>query len=118
MANAQRGGIAIELDGASYDLLPDFKAIAAIEQRTGKGIMEIADVYMNVGYGLHVTAIVIEECMRSADQTIPKTLGEMLRRNGIAKLSKPLMQLMHAAINGDAPPREAEATPGEPVAAP
>ncbi len=112
--NPQRGDIALRLLDRDYCLRPSFAAIAAIEQRTGRGIMQLADRFLSVVFGLQETVIVVEECIKASGEACPSDLGDIIRRHGLAKLANPMLMLVRAAISGDAEVDTAAA--GEPLA--
>lgn len=109
MANEQRGEVSITLQGKAYTLRPSFAAIAAIERRTGCGIMLLAQKFLSVSFGLSDAVTVMEECAKAADTPLPADAGEIIRQEGLEGLALPLMQLVTAAIRGDAPAKDGEA---------
>lgn len=64
-ANETRGEVALDLSGKEYVLRPTYAAIAAIEQKTGKGLLALAREAGAGDLALHDTAIIATECIKA-----------------------------------------------------
>lgn len=64
-ASAERGEVVLVLDGGDYVLRPSFEAIAAFEESTGKGLLQLARDAVDGGLRLHEMAEIVCECIRA-----------------------------------------------------
>ncbi len=64
-ATHTRGEVSFTLDGTEYTILPNVKAILAIEQATGKPILQVGMEAMQLGVGLNAT--VLYQALRAND---------------------------------------------------
>ena len=59
MTNLHRGEVEITLDGVNRAMRPTFESLATIENRTGQGIVELAQHFSEGRFGVQdLTAIV------------------------------------------------------------
>lgn len=72
-ASAERGEIALVLDGQSYVLRPSYEAIEAFETATGKGLLELARGAVEGSLRLGETAQVVTECVRAWGRAVGNT---------------------------------------------
>jgi len=108
-ANETRGEIAIDLGGREYVLRPTYQAIAAIEAKTGKGLLALARDAAELGVG--DAAIIATECIKAYGKHVgddmmarysPDKIGEMMieSEGGIAACLGRLSVLLMAAATG------------------
>lgn len=64
-ANADRGEIALALDGVQMVMRPSYEAILAFEASTGKGIFDLANAAVAGRLTLGETAQIAAECIRA-----------------------------------------------------
>lgn len=125
--NAERGEVAIVLDGKSYPMRPSFEAMQAIERGTGSALPELVHKMIRRPCGLSLSdmALIVTETVRAAgkdrdDKMLqawePARVGELIYSGGWPKALEAIEKLLINACNGGAAPKpgkKAEGTESE-----
>ncbi len=91
----------ITLAGQKYQLRPTFKALLALEERTGFGLITLARRFADGTFTLADAAEVLRAGAEGAGEKLPLNIGELLVSQGLAGLAQPLAQFLHLALSGE-----------------
>lgn len=102
------GEEAVTLDGKDYVLSPSFEALQEIENRSGKGILQISFDIAQQKVGINDMAAIIwgghaGYLKAKSDSDMPwtfKELGELVIKTGIMTLYTDLLRFMSTATTG------------------
>jgi hypothetical protein len=117
-ANRLRGEIEITLDGADYVLRPSYEAITAIEDQTGKALLELAVAADDGKMGLREMAVVVTECVRAYGRAEGRgdlaawkadRVAELIYDAGVIAARPRVSLLLAMALTGGHKPGEAGA---------
>lgn len=100
----------IRIAETDYQLRPSFKALLALEERTGLGLVTLARRFADGSFTLKEAAEVLRAGAEGAGEKLPLNFGEQLVTHGLAGLAQPLAQFLHLALSGDADMGKAPAT--------
>lgn len=64
-ANATRGEVSLELEGAEYVLRPSYEAISAFETQTNRSLIDLARAAGDGELKLSESAIIVTECIKA-----------------------------------------------------
>jgi hypothetical protein len=113
MANKHRGEVEIRLAGKAYVMAPTWEAIAEIEQSTGRGIVELANRFIQQRYGLVEMAAVVFAGIKAgnneflAKPTLEGT-GRMILLDGVANFAAPVTLFLANVLSGGETPKPGE----------
>jgi hypothetical protein len=65
MANGKRGEISLKLQGEDYTLRPSYEAIQAIEDQTGKGLIDLSRDALNGRLTSREAQTIVCECVKA-----------------------------------------------------
>ncbi len=131
-ANRARGEVDIMLDGTPHVLRPTFEAAQAIEQATGRSLIDLARAADDGSLSLSAMAIVVAEGVRAWGRDINKPsiagvnarrIGELIYADGILRTIPRVALFLSAAVTGgykpgdDAQDDDGDDGEGEPKAA-
>lgn len=85
-ANAVRGEFSLPLGGKVYVLRPSYEAIVAIEEQTGKGLLQLFNDAAGAALTLRETGIVVSEFIRAQGRAVDDALMAAVDATRIAKL--------------------------------
>lgn len=97
--NKQRGEHTIILNGQTYALRPTFAALAAIESRTGVGIIELVNRFISGQHKVGDTVAVIEEGIRAAGGDVPTNVGELIVGAGYIRCYGDCVHFLNKAVS-------------------
>jgi hypothetical protein len=118
MANKHRGEVEVRLAGKPYVMAPTWEAIAEIEQSTGRGIVELANRFIQQRYGLVEMAAVVFAGIKAGDNefiakpTLEGT-GRMILQAGVANFAAPVTLFLANVLSGGETPKPGEAEAAE-----
>lgn len=123
-ANPERGEDEFVLAGKPYRLRPSHTAIAAIERKTGKAVMELVRLGNAGGLTVEQLGVVGAELIRAgaeAGDTMTRAvtadrIGELIFEEGLGKATAHFtVYLLDVATGGRAASGEAKAAPASPT---
>ena len=91
----------IVLAGTAYRLVPTFKALLQLEQRTGTGLITLARRFAEGSFTLQDALEVLRAGSEGAGETLPDNAGELLVRQGVVSVAQPLCAFLQCALAGD-----------------
>ncbi|MBB5684290.1 GTA-gp10 family protein [Sphingobium boeckii] len=118
-ANALRGEVTLTLDGTEYVLRPSYEATLAVEEQTGKSLLDLAVLADDGALTLRQMAIVTTEYIRAwGRETDVKSIagvqaeriGELIYDTGTILVQPRLAIVLARATTGGSTPGEATAT--------
>lgn len=102
-ANTERGGVPITLAGKTYTMMPTFKSVIEIEERTGLSILELAKRLAKGQGGMtHHVAVIAAGVRASGESADYDNLGQMVFAEGLDKVALPVLLFLTRALNGGA----------------
>lgn len=91
----------IRLGGRDYRLQPTYKALLALEEQSGTGLLTLAKRFADGSFTLADALAVLRCGLEGAGEVVPVNLGELLVAAGLAGLALPLAQFIHMALSGE-----------------
>lgn len=85
-ANAERGEIALELDGQSFVLRPSFEAIEAFEGSTGKGLIQLTREAIDGTLRASEVAQIATACIRAGGRATGDSSAAGVNPQRVAEL--------------------------------
>lgn len=85
-ASEERGELALTLEGAEYVLRPSYEAIDAFEGKTGKGLLELAQLALSGKLRAGELAQVAAECIRAWGRATDQASMAAVNARRIAEL--------------------------------
>lgn len=107
--NPQRGDVPVTIAGTVYTMRPTFEALAAIEEKTGIGLIPLWKRFGTQQYGIRDVVHVVTEAVRAGEGRVPDGFSEKIVQTGVVTLSKPIAEYLTNALAGDAAPGKDEA---------
>src|SRR6185369_347186 len=101
MANPHRGEVKITLAGQEYTLRPTFDALAQIENDLGMGMAGVTARFFSRTHGFREIESIVRNGIIGAGGQPPKDLRDLLVKDGITKISSPVIVFVSNAILGD-----------------
>lgn len=115
MANIQRGEVSVTLGGRDYVLRPTFAALAEIESLAGRGLVALAQRFLDRQFGLNDVLAVLGPAIKAGGAKPPEKLGDAVAAAGVLNLAGPIARFLALALSGDA---AGDAISGDPENAP
>jgi hypothetical protein len=113
MGNPHRGEVAVTLGGVDYAARPDYTAIVAWEERSGRITADLALRFGAGVFAMRELVAVIHAALVSGGAKLPvEEVGRLVVEEGALDLLKPAAVLLRNALTGGKEPK-----PGEPAAA-
>jgi len=105
MSNQLIGETEIKLDGKTYKLKPDFKALLLIEQLTRSSIIEIFNRFSDSKSTYNDVASIYYACMISGDVTLSDkithlSIGEAIMHEGLIRHVHPAFKAISHSLTG------------------
>ena len=116
MTNSQRGEVAVTLAGTSYILRPTFAALAEIESLAGRGLVALAQRFLERQFGLADVLAVLAPAIKAGGAKPPDRLGDAVVAAGVLNLAGPIARFLAHALGGDAASGDSENPPRQPGA--
>jgi len=85
-ANETRGEISLQLDGVDFVLRPSFEALVAIEQDSGKGLIDLAREAEGGTLSLQTVAIIAMRCIQAWGAATKNEMAQGVNADKIARL--------------------------------
>ncbi|MEH3107152.1 MAG: GTA-gp10 family protein [Sphingomonas fennica] len=108
-ANPIRGEVDITLDGQAFVLRPSFEACVAMEQQTGRSLLELAMAADGSALSLDHQAIIVTECVKAWGKATENTaargvskarIGELIHGVGVIAVLPRIALVLSAAVTG------------------
>ena len=102
MANKHRGEAAIHIGDRTYTLRPTFTALVEIEERTGMGLIELAQCFFDQKVRVKDVVSVIFAGIRAAENDWPEedVVANAVVENGLANVIEPVGAFLADALAG------------------
>jgi hypothetical protein len=114
MGNPHRGEVAVTLGGVDYAARPDYTAIVAWEERSGRITADLALRFGAGVFAMKELVAVIHAALVSGGAKLPvEEVGRLVVEEGALDLLKPAAILLRNALTGGKEPRPGEPKPGE-----
>ena len=110
MSNKEAGEHTLTVDDKDYTLRLDFRAIAAIEDRLGEGVLKAVNrIFQEGEYRLSELGLILEESLRSggAKRITFEGAGDLMMKAGLLPTAIAIRELLDTTF---------EAPPGKPKA--
>jgi Phage tail tube protein, GTA-gp10 len=114
MANIQRGEVTVTLGGRDYVLRPTFAALAEIESLAGRGLVPLAQRFLDRQFGLADVLAVLGPAIKAGGSKPPENLGDAVVAAGVLNLAGPIARFLAHALSGDAIAGEPDGAPRQP----
>jgi|LakMenEpi03Aug12_release.lakeMendotaPanAssembly.Ray.scaffolds.fasta_scaffold171439_6 hypothetical protein len=99
--NPQRGDVPVTIAGTVYTMRPSFEALAAIEEKTGVGIIPLWRRFGQQDFGIRDVVTVVTEAVRAGEGKVPDKFPALIVQTGIFTLAQPIASFLTNALAGD-----------------
>lgn len=117
--NWLRGEVSIELEGETYILRPSYEAITAIEEITGRSLLQLMEAADSGALPLKQAAVIVTEFIKAwgreqgdkphFEKFTARRVGELLYDEGMLKVNPRVALVLLNALTGGHKPGEPEA---------
>lgn len=99
--NPQRGDVPVTIAGTTYTMRPSFEALAAIEEKTGLGLVALWRRFGQQEFGARDVVTVIAEGVRAGEGKVPDKLAALIIQAGLFTLAPSVAKFLTHALAGE-----------------